>query len=1053
MNDYSEDNLIEKPTIALFSQMGWPTVNAYSETYGPDGTLGRDNRGEVVLVRYLTAALKKINGLELSGEVISSVIEQLTADRSRMDMAAANREIYLLIKEGVKVNIRQDDGSEQVETVRLLDFDNPENNDFLLVSQFWMTGELYTRRADLVAFVNGIPLGFIELKASHKNIERAYKDNLTDYRDTVPALFWYNGFIILSNGSASRLGSMTSSLEHFSDWKRIEREDEPPHLSLETMIRGVCDKRRMLDIIENFTIFQRTDKGLIKMVARNHQYLGVNQAIAALQSIRNKGQSDSRGLGVFWHTQGSGKSLSMIFYAQKVLRKLPGNWTFVMLTDRKELDDQLYKNFVDCHILGGREVHAQSCRHLRELLGDDHRYIFSLIHKFRPEEGWDGQPVNDRDDIIVIADEAHRSQYDTLAQNMRLALPNAAFLAFTGTPLLAGEERTREVFGDYVSVYDYKQSADDKATVPLYYENRIPELQLTNQDLDEELADIVEQADLDEDQILKLEKEFARQYHLITRDSRLETIAEDLVRHFTGRGYKGKAMFVAIDKATAVRMYDLVQEKWQIYLQELTTELKTAPAARRQELTETIDYMQTTDMAVVVSQGQNEVSELKKKGLDIRPHRQRLLEEDLDKKFKDSENPLRLVFVCAMWMTGFDVPSCSTIYLDKPMRNHTLMQTIARANRVFGEKVNGLIVDYVGVFNNLQKALAIYGRGPQGGPGGESPIRDKAELLKELDVVMGQARQLLLSRDVDPDLIMQAEGFAKVSLLDDAVDALVASEVTKKEFMSLVNLVRRLYKAIMPDPVVRKYAAQVQLLNVLAQKIRALKGEVTIEQVMTAVNALLDDSVATEEYVIDQWLAQRKVDLSEVDFEALEEKFLKSKHKATAVESLLRQIRDRLVIMITLNRSRMNFQEKFEQMIAEYNAGTMNVEEFFRRLKGFANSLKDEEQRAVKENLTEEELAVYDLLTKPEPDLTAKEQLQVKTAAKDLLIRLKQEKIVLDWRKRQQTRSLVREAIEDVLDEELPEKYSRSLFSQKCDLLYQHIFEHYSGPGNNTYVA
>jgi len=359
---------------------------------------------------------------------------------------------------------------------------------------------------------------------------------------------------------------------------------------------------------------------------------------------------------------------------------VPGNWTFVVVTDRVELDDQIAKTFKACGAVSeaeGDACHAQSGAELRALLAGNHRYVFTLIHKFQTPE-----VLCDRPDVIVLTDEAHRSQYDTLAMNMRAALPKALFLAFTGTPLIAGEERTKEVFGDYVSIYDFQQSIEDHATVPLFYENRTPELQLVNPDLNDEIYELIESATLDPEQEARLEKELSRQYHLITRDDRLDTVAKDIVRHFTGRGFQGKAMVVSIDKATALRMYDKVRKYW--------------------------PTMDSTDMAVVVSPGQNEIEQMKKLGLDIVPHRKRMNEQELDEKFKDPDDPLRLVFLCAMWLTGFDAPSCSTIYLDKPMRNHTLMQTIARANRVFPGKHSGTIVDYANVFASLERALAIF---------------------------------------------------------------------------------------------------------------------------------------------------------------------------------------------------------------------------------------------------------------------------------------------------------------------------------------------------------
>lgn len=525
MNPYSEDELIEQPAIDLLTEIGWETRNCYNE-FGQEAEnpLGRETKADVVLTSRLQAAVKRLNP-NATQEAINRAIEELTRSRTLMSLAEANREIYSLLKEGVKVSLSNPDGEgETVEVLQVIDWEHPENNDFLAASQLWITGEMYTKRPDLIGFINGLPLVLMEFKRIDTPLFAAYQDNIRDYKDTIPSLFWYNAFIILSNGTDSKVGSLTANWEHFAEWKRIESEAEQHKVSLETIVRGLCQPQRLLDILENFTLFMEAQGGLIKLISKNHQYLGVNNAIAGLQQIgSNRGK-----LGVFWHTRGSGKSVSMLFFAQKVLRKMPGNWTFVVVKDRKELDAQIYKNFASSDIGVQREVHAESIAHLRQLLSEEHRYIFTLIHKFQTQSGERHPILSDRSDIIVITDEAHRSQYDTLALNMRTALPNAAFIAFTGTPLIAGEEKTREVFGDYVSVYDFKQSISDGATVPLYYENRVPKLQLTNEALNADLEQILEAAELDEAQEAKIEREFAREYHLITRYEGLVPILTNL---------------------------------------------------------------------------------------------------------------------------------------------------------------------------------------------------------------------------------------------------------------------------------------------------------------------------------------------------------------------------------------------------------------------------------------------------------------------------------------------------------------------------------------------
>jgi type I restriction enzyme R subunit len=1049
---YGEGELIEQPAIDLFKELRWETVNAQEETYGLKGTLGRDNRGEAVLTARLLTALKKLNP-DLPPDTFTQAVEQLTRDRSRMSLVAANREVYTLIRDGVKVRFRDpEDGGETSETLRIIDWDDPGKNDFLLVSQFWITGEMYTNRADLVGFVNGIPLLFIELKAAHKNLQTAFTGNLKHYKDTVPHLFWFNGFIVLSNGSESKAGSITGEWGHFADWKKINSEGEKGVISLETIIKGTCEPSRFLDLMENFILFMEAKGGIVKLVAKNHQYLGVGNALAALEDIKHR---EGR-LGVFWHTQGSGKSVSMILFAQKVLRKIPGNWTFLIITDRQELDDQIYKTFTSAGAVTEAKAQADSAAHLRQLLKENHRYVFTLIQKFRNQEGRPHPKLSDRSDIIVITDEAHRSQYDTFALNMRNAIPNASFLAFTGTPLIAGQEqRTKEVFGDYISVYNFKQSVDDGATVPLFYENRIPELQLTNDNLNEEMEALLEAAELDEAQEKKLEREFSREYHLITRDERLEKVAEDLVEHFTERGQRGKGMVVSIDKATAVKMYDRVRKHWQLKVDRLKKRLAKADGAEKEDLIDKISYMEKTDMAVVVSASQNEIEELKKKGVDIVPHRKRLVKEDLDTKFKDPDDPFRLVFVCAMWMTGFDVPSCSTIYLDKPMRNHTLMQTIARANRVFKDKVNGLIVDYVGVFRNLQKALAIYGAGPVGGGKVDMPVKSKAELLAMLNKAVAETVTFCAGLGIDAEAIIKAKTFQRVRLLDDAVDAVVANDDTKRRFSSMAGLVGRIYKAILPDPAANEFLPVCSLFRAMQLKIESLQPGADITMIMAQIEELLDASIGAKGYLIQEppsppYTHETRVDLSKIDFKRLQAQFLKTQ-KRIEVEKLRGKIKEVLDDMVGKNKTRADYLDKFQQMIDEYNSGAVNVEEFFKRLMDFAGELKDEEARAYRENLSEEELAIFDLITKPDMKLTKKDEQRVKKVAHDLLATLKREKLVLDWKKTQQGRGAVRVAVEEKL-EELPEVFTTPIYRQKCDVIYQHVYESYYGGGGSAYA-
>ncbi|MEI6818039.1 MAG: HsdR family type I site-specific deoxyribonuclease [Verrucomicrobiota bacterium] len=1183
---YTEDYLVEQPAIQLMQhELGWDVMNCYDEWVG-GSSLGREGKREVVLTGRLKSALLALNP-ELPVEAIDGALEEISRDRTALSLVEANREIDKLLRQGVKVEFPdRERGGQRVEVVRVIDWEVSENNDFLLVSQLWVAGELYLKRPDLVGFVNGLPLVLIELKKPGVNVREGFDKNLCDYKETIPQLFHYNALLLVSNGVQSKLGSLTAKWEHFGDWKKATSEDDAAGISLATLLRGTCEKGRLLDLVENFTRFV-DDKGSTgKLVARNHQFHGVNRAVEALlrtltpalsqgereeevthyrggfqvagmlkraRELREKqtpaeeflwellrdrqcggakfrrqhqfgeyicdfycheaalvvecdgevhasdeakahdkkrdaylrsqglnvirfknaavlhetekvlteiaqelpstsgrgaggeGSSSKNRIGVFWHTQGSGKSYSMVFFAEKVFRKLKGNWTFVVITDRTELDTQIYRTFATCGA-ASELCQATSASHLRDLLRADHRYVFTLIHKFRTEPGTLHPVLSERDDIIVLTDEAHRSQYDTLAMNMRTALPNAKFVAFTGTPLITGEERTREVFGDYVSIYNFRQSVEDGATVPLFYENRTPELQITNPELNEEIYQTIEDAGLDDAQEEKLKKVLGQRYHLITRDDRLDSVAKDIVHHFLNRGYQGKAMVVSIDKLTTLRMYEKVRAEWEAETARVLKALDGMAGTHADfaALHARLVNLQETDMAVVVSPGQNEISEMRAKGLDILPHRARIMEEDLEEKFKNPADKFRLVFVCAMWLTGFDAPSCSTLYLDKPMRGHTLMQTIARANRVCGEKVNGLIVDYANVFQELEKALAVYGSGSAG----EMPVKDKSELVAALKISLEQTAEFCRKQNVD----LEAVAGATSEFFVLAVNQLIRTDEVVDSFLGQANDVARLYKAVMPDPVIPLLAPKAQVIAELAKAVRATKDPVNIAEVMSAISGVLDGAIVAETHS-QPGAAARTIDLSKIDFEVLMRKFEKTPHKNVEAQQLRALIERKLDNLIRLNASRHDYLDRFQKMIEEYNSGALNIEQLFAELVTFTKDLNEEEQRHLREQISEEELAVFDILTRPGPDLTPQETDEIKKVCKDLLAKLKTEKLVLAWRTKRTTRAAVQLEIAKMLDTGLPKKYTVELFDQKCGVLFQHVLEKYPDQGVNVYCA
>lgn len=1041
MNQFSEDNLVEQTVIKLIKTL-WQDeschINAFSDE--DDLKLGRENRGEVILKKFLGPALLKINP-ELSKEAIDQAINELTRDRSSLTLVNANREIYMLLKDGASVQTNKPDGTTVTERVRFFDFENPDNNNFLCVNQFWVTGEMYTRRPDVVLFINGIPLVLMELKASQKSLVDAYKDNIRDYKDTVPKLFWYNMGIIISNGIENKIGSLTAPYEFFNDWKKIESEEDESKNDLTTLINGFCDKNRLLDIFENFVLFDESKGKIKKIIPRYFQYYGVNKAFERVGKRKeNKGK-----LGVFWHTQGSGKSYSMVFLSQKVLRKLNGNFTFIVVTDRKELDKQAYDNFSHTGAIYESEVHAESIEHLHQLLTQDHRQIFTTIQKFQGIT----QAVSERDDIIVMTDEAHRTQYDVMAQNMRKALPNASFIGFTGTPLLSkGEEKTRETFGDYISIYNFGQSVTDGATVPLFYENRVPKLENVNQTLEQDLGKVMDFYELNDDDEEKLEQEFSTFYQVITREDRLNIIARDIVQHFVGRGYDGKAMVVSVDKKTAVRMYTKVKAEWERYLAKLRMDLsRTSDEYEREKIIDQLERHENVDMAVVVSQSQNEIADLEPFEIDMKPLRQRMLTEDLEDEFKKPNSNLRIVFVCAMWMTGFDVPNLSTLYLDKPLKNHTLMQTIARANRVAEGKTNGLIVDYIGVFKNIEKALALYA---SSGVDEEEIIKSKDELVEDLKKTLEKTKQFLKPLEIDIDVLLQVDNEQKLLLIEQYANKILENPKDKKTFLNLSSDLYIAYKSVLPDPSAEDFYNQVTAIRVISSRIREVgENSVDLSQVKNDLEKLLDRSIQAGEYVIPQY--KRVKDLSKLDANTLKDFFEKLDNKNLQLESLSAELKEKIDEMVKRNKKRAHFMERLTSILQEYNNGSHNIDEIFEELIQLAKDLTEEEQRSAKENMTEEELAIFDLLLKD--DLNPKEREQVKKIAKDLLEKLKLEKLVLDWREKEITRAGVKTTIFDLLYNQLPEP---TYANKDCDMkgaeIYNYIYEHYQDAHNYIYA-
>lgn len=1043
MNPFTENNLVEQTVINLIKEV-WADEACYINTYSDenDAKLGREHRGEVVLKKYLLPALQKLNP-ELPPDALKQAIAQVMSDRSHLSLVNANKEAYSLLRDGANVQVAGKDGEFENTTVRFFDYQTPSNNHFLCVSQLWVVGEMYTRRPDLVLFVNGIPLILLELKASHKSLVDAYKDNLRDYKSTIPKLFWYNMGVLISNGIENKFGSLTSPFEFFAEWKKAESEDDKPNSNLSTFIRGICDKKRMLDIFENFILFDESRGETKKIVPRYFQYFGVNRSF---QSVIDRKKNHGR-LGVFWHTQGSDKSFSMVYLSQKVMRKIQGNFTFVIVTDRSDLNRQAYRNFATVGTVYEKEVQAQSIIHLKELLRADHRQIFTTIQKFQNID----RAVSERDDIIVMTDEAHRTQYDRMAQNMRKALPNASFIGFTGTPLMQkGEEKTRETFGEYVSEYNFGDSVQDGATVPLYYENRIPRLENVNDRLEDEIGKVMDFYALNDDEEEKLEQEFSTFYHLVTREDRLNTIARDIVQHFVGRGYNGKAMVVSVDKKTTFRMYDKVKNEWERYIGKLRMDLLRAPNDyQRGKIEAQLERHENVDMAVMVSLGnnQNEITDMEEFDIDVKPIRERMLKKtstdgriiSLEDEFKEADSNLRIIFVCAMWMTGFDVPNLSTLYLDKPLKNHTLMQAIARANRVSPGKKNGLIVDYIGVFKNIEKALAIYATSHNGD---DEIISNKDELMTQLLGALKSGKEFLQSENIDLNKILTAPAEEKLLLIECAVNTIVGDQAKKKKFLNLATDINNSYQSVLPDPSADDYYMEVTAIRVIASRIRDVGlASIDISPVKKDLEDLLDRSIQAGEYVIPQY--KRLRDLSTLDADALHDYFAKLDNKNIQAETLIAELKDKTEEMVRKNKKRVKFIDRLNSLINKYNSGAHDNEHLFHDLVALAKDLNEEEARTIKEELSEDELAIFDLLRKD--NLNPGDTAKVRSVAKELLEKLKG-KLVPGWRDFDQLRAGIKTTISDILFPKLPETiYTEQDCEYKGLEVYNFVYERYAG--------
>lgn len=1065
---YTEDVLVQEPFAKfLYDHLGWETILAFEETYGPQGTLGRSSRREVVLSRYLLEALRKLNpGLPESA--YQDAVKIISEASSSLSLIAANREKDRLLRAGIHVKFCNDKGETDERTLKVFDFRDPQSNHFLAVREFWIKGPLHERRADIVGFVNGIPLVFMELKNLTKDVRAAYDGNFRDYLDVVPGLFHHNALVILSNGIEAKIGSVSSRFEHFHEWKRLEEKSTATY-DPETLLRGICDKESLLDLFQNFIVFDDSGEGVAKIISRNHQFLGVNNAVNA---VANRVERQGK-LGVFWHTQGSGKSYSMAYLVRKVHQTIGGNFTFLILTDREELDTQIYGTFAGCGLANNdsEPCRAASGEHLKELLGQHKRVVFSLIQKFNQQVG-EGQAYSLRDDIIVITDEAHRTQGGTFSLNLRSALPNASFMGFTGTPLIKGEEHyTKTVFGEYVSTYDFQRAVEDNATVPLYYDARGEYLSVETTDINERIASNMSDFDnQDVDVQQRLEREMARDYHVITATSRLKLIASDFVDHYSTGWEGGKAMFVCIDKLTAVTMHGLILDSWNAKIDSIEAEIdKSTSIEESQSLIRKLHWMRETQIAVIVSQEQGEVERFKKNRLDILPHR-RLMEEGFtgldgtqgirpEIAFKHKDHPFRVAIVCAMWLTGFDVPTLDTLYIDKPLKAHTLMQAIARANRIASGKTNGLIVDYCGILKNLRSALATFaGQSDEGhgsAQGKLDPTERNTKLLELLQDSLDLIQEYFSATEFDfsatLDSLQGKVGFERTSILAAALVAALEvvnrNDISRKTFELRARAVFSRFQAairILPD--IHRFRGPRDLVDLIYKRLQHGRNQADISGIMAALRSIVDEAIVP---VVGGRDVTPLYDISAIDFERLRREFENRKRKNSDVQDLKSMLARKLLAMLARNPARTDFQARYEQIVHDYNLehDSLTIEQTFEALLKFAQSLDQEQSRAIREGLTEESMALFDILCRGKESLEPSDILRLKKVATELLATLKAERLRVEhWREREQTRDAVRQQIHDFLYDDstgLPSSFDTTEIERLTADVFLHVHRAY----------
>ena len=1009
------ESIVEEAALDWLASIDWAVANGAHIAPGEPGA-ERDDYAQVVLAGKLNDALVRLNST-LPADAIDDAFRRLTRPEG-IDLLPRNRALHRLLVDGVTVEYRDKDGTVRGAQVRVIDFEDPKKNDWLAVNQFTVSENKHTRRPDVVLFVNGLPLGVIELKnavAENATIWSAWQQ-LQTYQSEIPSLMATNAALVVSDGVEARVGALGAGREWFKPWRTISGETlaDTHTPELQVLIDGLLAPRRLLDLVRDFIVFEDDGDRLIKKIAGYHQFHAVQTAVAetlrAAQLVRadrvadepgpykagikSGGQLGDRRVGVVWHTQGSGKSLTMAFYAGRIVREpAMGNPTLVVLTDRNDLDGQLFATFSRCKdLLRQPPVQAESRAHLRELLSvEAGGVVFTTLQKFFPEEKGDRHPtLSDRRNIVVVADEAHRSQYDFIdgyARHMRDALPNASFIGFTGTPVELKDANTRAVFGDYISIYDIQRAVEDKATVPIYYESRLAKIALDERErphIDIGFEEATEGEEVDRKE--KLKTKWAQLEAVVGAEKRLSLIARDIVEHFEKRieAMDGKAMIVCMSRRIAVDLYREIA--------------KLRPVWHS-------DSDEAGAMKIVMTGSASDPP-------DWQPHiRNKPRRQDLADRFRDAKDPFNLVIVRDMWLTGFDAPSLSTLYIDKPMRGHGLMQAIARVNRVFEDKKGGLVVDYLGLAQELKEALATYTE--SGGTGRTALDQNEAVavMLEKYEVCEN------LLHGFDRSKWLTGTPAERLGLFPVAQEHILAQKDGKERYLRAVRELSQAFALAVPHESAMRIRDDVAFFQaVQAVLAKRAPGDARPEEDLDhAVRQIISRAV-TPEGVVDIFAA---AGLTKPDISILSEEFLAEVHgmpqRNLAVELLQKllkgELRNRIRKNVVQARS---FAELLEQTIRRYQNRAIEAAQVIEELIDLARDMRKANARGEALGLTEDEVAFYDALETNDSAVKILGEPTLRVIAQEL-VKTVRANVSIDWTVRENVRAQLRVYVKRIL--------------------------------------